>query len=203
MSRKFIYLIIIYISLQVIIAFLVDIPFTSDSLRYFKLSLHNINHGVLYPSKFNLYDAYITSPLYINVISLFLLFFKQKATIIIFNIFLNTIQLTLVYKISLKILNNVNQAFIAGLLYAFYLTNLGAVFFNLTEFFYGVLLLLSFFYYLSNKKYHYILSGIFMALAINTRQTGFALLLVYGSIYLYKLIRKRQENHKRIILITS
>jgi len=202
-KKYFVYIFLFYAVIQIVYVSFVRLPFSSDSLRYYNLAQECIKEGTFYPASHNLYDSYIVSPFYINYTILILRIYNSPTTIYISNICLNLLQFFLIYKIAGKLFETKLYQFLAGVLYVLYLTNLGAIFFNLTEFMFGVFVLTSFYFYLRKRKIDFLLSGIFLALAINIRQMGFALLLSYLTIYLICFVKKKAYHSKMLFILTG
>jgi hypothetical protein len=203
-DNYFFYVIGVFILIQIIYAVFGQIPFQSDSLRYYQQAVECIEKGTIYPGFHNLYDPYINAPIYVNFLIVVLSVFKSQSIIPFVNIFLNTANLFLIFKISCKIYNNLRISKIAGLFYIFYLTNIGIVLLNLTELFYLFFTLLALYNYVGNKSYNFILAGLFVFLAMGVRQFG-VLLLVSFLIYYGYLFYKRSSNpiETRKILFVS
>jgi hypothetical protein len=201
LSKKHLFYIIgIYTAIQLVYVFFFPVPFTSDSLRYFNQAQDCIKLGSFYPGSHNRYDAFINAPIYVNYLILILKIYNSVTVVLLSNILLNLLQIYFLYKISKVIFNNEIYSIITVLIYVLYLTNLGAVLLNLTEFMFGVFILGSFYFFLKNKKLDYIISGVLLGLAVGVRQIGFALLLSYFTLYFINL-KRGTANHKKMLFI--
>lgn len=181
---------LIYVLIQFLLIFVYPINFQSDSLRYYKLAEKCISIHTIYPAPINIYDDYIIAPLYINFLILILSIFNSKLVIVFFNIILNLIQLTLVFKLTQEIYNT-ESAKLASILYILYLSSLGLVFMNLTELFFGCLVLGSIYFYLRGSKQSLVISGLLVGSAIAVRPFGWILLIIYILHFIFNQNRKR------------
>lgn len=200
-KNVFFAVIVSYLFLNLIYIFIGQLPFTSDSLYYYQKALECVEHGTFYPAHHNLYDQYIQSPLYINFLIVLLNIYNSPTTILITNVILNFLQVLLVYLISLKLFEDKQSARIAALVYIFYLTNLGAVLLNLTEFLFVTLILFSFYFYLKEKPIALILSGAAIGLALNIKQIAVMLLISFLLSSLYFWVKKRSKTDFVYLLV--
>lgn len=127
-----------YASIQVLLLFFIDLPFTSDSLAFFVQASNCIAHNTFYPAYHNIHDSYILAPVYINYLSLILRIYNDPLTVRIANIALNLLQVYLVYAVTRLLFQNERQSKIAVVLYMAFLTNLGIIFYNYSELLFGV-----------------------------------------------------------------
>ena len=183
--------ILIYVLVQFILLFLY-IPYIEKYITqdYYTMAVDCLKLGSIYPSSINLYDDFIIAPLYINLEILVLLIYNSITSIGILNIILNMLQLFLLYKISQVIFNNL-IAKITAILYVFYLNNLGMVISNLTELFFGVLVIASIYFFSKKDKKYIFISGIFTAASIGVRPIGWALLVAVILIEIYLWIKQK------------
>ncbi len=174
-SKNIKILFIIYFLIQLSYVFFSTPNFTSDSLYYYKLAQQSVSTNHFYPNGNNLYEDYIVAPIYINYLILILKIFHSSNSILFFNVILNTLNLLLIYLITLKIIGK-KEALISILIYIFYLNNLGLILFNLTELLFVSSILLSLYFIIQNKNYNYLLSGLLIGISIGIRPLGWALL---------------------------
>ncbi|HPG39832.1 MAG TPA: glycosyltransferase family 39 protein [bacterium] len=192
----------IYLLIQFAYVLFLSLPFSSDSLRFYELARDcQLNH-TFYPGPHNHYDDFIDSPVYVNYVLLLLNLVPSAAAILFMNIVLNLLQLYLLMITARKLFNNENYALLAGLLYILYLTNLGAVLLNVSEFLFGICMLGSFYCYLQNQKRHWLLCGILLGVGIGVRQVGFALLFSYITLFAIAVLRK-QAPWRKMACITG
>lgn len=196
-------ILLIYAIIQIIFLFFVDIPFTSDSWHYFNTAQNCIKNGAWYPSKLNLYDDFITAPVYINILSVLLRINNSQLIIYIFNLILNLINLSLIYSLTKKIFKNEKVALLSSIIYCAYLTNLGAIFYNFTELIFTTFILLSIWLYTKNKTVFIVLSGVISFLAFNVRPLGIALFLSNIILAIYLFVFKKKFEKKIITFIIT
>jgi len=196
LKQNLIFVILIYVLVQLIYISFFPVKYQSDSYYYYKLAEDCIKSNSFYPAQNHLYEDYIVAPLYVNLLVIILNINNSTFTIGLFNIILNLLQLFLVYKVS-NIIFGKDAAQISILIYIFYLNNLGLVLLNYTELIFGVLVFASVYFYLRKRKYSNIWAGVFAGASIGVRPLGWALLAAYAAIYIYYLFRKIYE-HKEI-----
>ncbi len=178
LQKNFKTLLFFYLLVQLAYIIFSPLKFRSDSLYYFKLAEDCLRLHTFYPAPVHLYEDYITAPLYINILVVLLKMYNSKITIGLFNILLNFLQLWLVYKLTVQIWGK-EYGKLSVIIYIFYLSTLGMILFNLTEFLFNVLLLSSFYFYFQNGRYSVFISGIFAAASVSVRPIGWALLAAY------------------------
>jgi 4-amino-4-deoxy-L-arabinose transferase-like glycosyltransferase len=193
-------LIVVYLLVQLVYVFFFHVPFTSDSANYVKFARMAIQEGTYYPNPSSIFNEWLVAPVYINYLVL-LLSIKDNITIIlVLNILLNLIQLALVFGITRKLYNS-RAACVAALLYMLYLNNLGLVMLNLTEFMFGIFVLLAIWFYISESSTrNALLCGLFTGLSIGVRPTGWTLIIVFLVLYGIDLLLKK-ASHRKIALI--
>ncbi len=167
-----------YLAVQLAYLAFFPLKFQSDSLYYFKLAQDCLRLHTFYPAPMHLYEDYITAPLYVNILVVLLRIYNSEITIGLFNVVLNFTQLLLVYKITENIFGK-ECGKLSVIIYIFYLSTLGMILFNLTEFLFNVLILASVYFYLQKGKYSIFISGIFAAASVGVRPLGWALLAAY------------------------
>jgi hypothetical protein len=187
-----------YAVIQFVYLSFVDLPFTSDSLEYYRLASDCINRDTFYPASHNLHDNYILASTYVNYLSLVLRIYHHPVAVRISNIALNLIQISLIYAVTRLLFRNERQSRIAVLLYAAYLTNIGIIFYNYSEILFGVLLLLCLYLYLLDTATSTSISGIVLALACNTRLIGLALCFSILTVGIVRSIREDRISTKTI-----
>ena len=176
LKNKIHYLIIVYVIVQLIYVLFFPIKFQSDSYYYYRLAEQCISSHSFYPAPRQLYEDYISAPLYINLLIIVLTIYNSTVTIGLLNIILNMLQLFLVYSISKKLMNK-EIAIKTAAIYVFYLGTLGLVLLNFTELFFNVLVLSSIYFYLKKTNLSYIFAGILAGASIGVRPLGWALLI--------------------------
>ena len=186
---KFKYFLSFYFVIQILLLFRFPIQYTSDSGYYFKLAQDCISQSGMYPLPQHLFEDYIVAPFYVNIITLLLFVFNSSLTIGIFNILLNTLQIFLLYKITALIINK-NAALVSVVMYILYLNNLGLVLFNLTELLFTVVISCSLYFYLKKTSWFMLLTGIFCGISIAVRPLGWALVISFMLISIYKIYKK-------------
>ena len=194
-------LLIIYFLIQFCYVLFSNLTYQSDSLYYFSLAQECLKLHTFYPAPIHLYQDYITAPLYINVLVVLLSVYNSPFTIGLFNILLNFIQLWLVYEITGKLFGKRAGSCLV-VIYIFYLSTLGLILFNYTEYLFNVLVFASIYFYLQKKNYSLFLSGVLLAASIAVRPIGWALLAAYLIIVFFKR-EKFKMIFASIILIFS
>jgi hypothetical protein len=182
------YIIILYIIIQLLLVFLLPIEYQSDSHRYFNLAQDCLQVNSFYPASQHLYSYYILAPLFLNILVVLLNISNSVFIISIFNLLLNSLQLFLIYKLSVKIFNK-NVAAITVLLYIFYLNNLGFVVSNLTELLFGVLVLAALIFYLRKGSLNDFMCGLFIGASICVKPVGYTLSLAFILFFIYNKIK--------------
>jgi hypothetical protein len=182
------YVIILYVTIQLLLVLFLPIEYRSDSHRYFNLAQDCLQANSFYPASQHLYSYYILTPLFLNILVVLLKISNSIFIISIFNLVLNSLQLFLTYKLSLKIFNK-NVAAITVLLYIFYLNNLGFVVSNLTELLFGVLVLAALIFYLRKGSLNDFMCGLFIGASISVKPVGYTLLLAFFLFFIYSKIK--------------
>ncbi|MGB5848260.1 MAG: glycosyltransferase family 39 protein [Ignavibacteriaceae bacterium] len=182
------YIIILYVAIQLLLVLFLPIEYRSDSARYFNLAQDCLQANSFYPASQHLYSYYILAPLYLNILVVLLNISNSIFIISIFNLLLNSLQLFLIYKLSVKIFNK-NVAAITVLLYIFYLNNLGFLVSNLTELLFGVLVLAAFIFYLRKGNLNGFICGLFIGASISVKPVGYTLLLAVILFFIYSKIK--------------
>ena len=171
-------LLFIYLLVQLSYVLFSNLNYQSDSLYYFTLAQECLKLHTFYPAPIHLYQDYIIAPLYINVLIVLLSVYNSPVTIGLFNIALNFIQLWLVYKITDNLFNREAGKNLV-IIYVFYLSTLGMILFNYTEFLFNVFIFSSIYFYIRKGNYSLFLSGMFLTASIAVRPIGWALLVAY------------------------
>lgn len=190
--------IFIYIAIQFIILIFIPFLYKSDSLYNYNLAQQCIASHSFYPMPQHLYQDYIIAPLYINLIIIVLSVYNSTFSIGLLNIFLNILQLYLVFLLSRRIFNN-HAARISVILYIFYISSIGLILMNLTELSFGCLILGSIYFYLLKNKVSYYISGLLAAASVGIRPLGWSLIVIYFAITIYQLFSKRSKKPLFII----
>lgn len=202
-KNYFTIIVFLYLLVQVIYLFFIDIPFTSDCLYYWETAQQCIEKKTFYPAPHNIHDEFITAPLYINYLIAILHIHNSPLTVRISNVFLNLLQLFLLYTIAGRLFGDVRLKRVTAIIYMMDLTNIGAVFFNFTEFIYGVFLLSSLYFYLKRTSRSFMLSGMFLMFSVNIRPIGAGLLLAYCAILTSDFIRYKRFTAKILYLFAG
>ncbi len=184
--------VIIYIAIQFIILFTVPFVYKSDSLYNYNLAQQCLTSHRFYPLPQHLYQDYIIAPLFINLLIIVLSVYNSTLSIGVLNIFLNILQLYLVFRLSQKIFND-HAARIAVILYIFYISSIGLILMNLTELSFGCLILGSIYFYLLKSKLSYFIAGLLAAASVGIRPLGWGLIAIYFLITVYHLFSKRSK----------
>ena len=191
--------IVIYVIVQLLLVVFGAVPFYSDSLYYYHLAQSSISNHSFYPAPIHLYEDYITAPLYINILIAALTIYNSQITIGILNIILNCLQLFFIFKLTENFFGK-HAARISVLIYIFYLSTLGMVLMNLTEFIFGVLILASIYFFYKDDFISYFSSGIIAAASVGVRPIGWALVLSYLIVLGIRSV-KDKANYKKIFLV--
>ncbi len=126
--------------------------------------------------------------MFLNILLVLLKISNSVFIISIFNLLLNSLQLFLIYKLSVKIFNK-NVGAITVLLYIFYLNNLGFVVSNLTELLFGVLVLAALIFYTRKGNLNNYICGLFIGASICVKPVGYTLLLAFILFNVYSKIK--------------
>lgn len=199
---QFKYFLILYFVIQILLLFRFPVQYTSDSGYYFKLAQDCISHRGIYPLPQHLFEDFIVAPLYVNITVLLLAIFNSSLTIGIFNIILNALQIFLLYKITTIIIDE-KAARISVILYILYLNNLGMVLLNLTELLFTVAVSCSIYFYLKRTSWSRLLAGIFCGVSIAVRPLGWALVISFLLIIIYKIYKKEAHFSGLLYLLTG
>ena len=186
------YIIILYVAIQLMLVLLLPIEYRSDSHRYFNLAQDCLQANSFYPASQHLFSYYILAPLFLNILVVLLKISNSIIIISIFNLLLNSLQLFLIYKLSLKIFNK-NVAAITVLLYVFYLNNLGFIVSNLTELLFGVLVLAALIFYIRKGNLNDFICGLFIGASISVKPVGITLLLAFILFFVYNKIKYKKS----------
>jgi len=182
------YIIILYVTIQLLLVLLFPVEYRSDSARYFNLAQDCLQANSFYPAPQHLYSYYILAPLFINILVVLLKFSNSIFIISTFNLLLNSLQLILVYKISVNIFNRKVGA-ITALLYILYINNLGFIVSNYTELLYGVLVLTALIFYIRKGNLNYFISGLLIGASISVKPIGYTLIIAFILFYVYNKIK--------------
>jgi len=182
------YVIILYVAIQLLLVLFLPIEYRSDSARYFNLAQDCLQANSFYPASQHLYSYYILAPLFVNILVVLLKISNSNFIISTFNLLLNSLQLFLVYKLSVNIFNR-KVAAITVLLYILYLNNLGFVVSNYTELLYGVLVLSAIIFYIRKGNLNGFICGLLVGASISVKPVGFTLLLAFILIYIYNKVK--------------
>jgi len=197
------YSISIYIIIQILYVTFLNLPFRSDSMMFYNFAQQSLAIGKLYPNMAMISSDYLVSPVFVNYNFILLNIINSPFIILYFNILLNSIQLFLIYKITLKIFGT-QSALWAAIIYMLYLTNLGLVLSNLSELLFGVLIFSSIYFFLSkNSILNFLLCGLFAGFALGVRPVAAAVILAYIIICFYELIKKKYPDYRKILFILS
>ena len=202
LKKNISYLIVTYILIQLIYVLFFPVKFQSDSFYYFRLAEQCISAHSFYPAPQHLYEDYISAPLFINLLIIILSIYNSTISIGLLNILLNSLQLFLVYKITVKVLDK-DTALLTVILYIFYLSTLGLVLLNLTEFLFNVLILSSIYIYFKKTNLSYLFAGVLAAASIAVRPLGWAILIAYILSGLYQIIKLKTDLKNNIILVSG
>lgn len=191
LTSKIKFLLLIYFLIQLVLIFTINVDYQSDALYYYNLAQDCIRANEFYPAKQHLFEDYIVAPLYINTLTILLKVYDSTKIIRLFNFAVICLQIFFLYKVTIKIFSE-NISRLTLLLYLLYLNSLGLMVQNYTELFFLLLITTSIYFYTLNKNIFFILSGCFLSMAIAVRPIGWALLIAFISIHLYKIIKKRR-----------
>lgn len=193
------YLVLLYISVQLIYILYLQIPFKSDSLYYYQLALSSLNSGSIYPSDIHLYEDYIIAPLFVNLQMFVLTIYNSQYAIGLFHIILNLVQLLILSHITKKYYGK-EAAAVFTLFYILYLPNMGFILLNMSELLFGVLVALALYFLLKEKMFSFLISGLFASASVSVRPLGWALII---SFLFYLFIFHKKEKLKSSIAFTA
>lgn len=176
-----------------------EYPLRSDSSVYFHWASQTAQMNTWFPYPQAVYDPWIASLFHINVEALLLRIHNAPLTVHLFNAVVNLAQLYLVYRLALKFFGT-QSAWVAALMYVFYLNNLGFVVLNFSELTFTTCTLLSVWFYFQKPTWKMgLLSGLMAGFALGCRPLIVAMLLVYGLVWLWNWKFKKQNNYEQLI----
>lgn len=185
------YVIALYIISAVLLIFSTNVSYTSDSLYYYKLAQDCITASEFYPAGQHLYEDYIVSPFYVNLLAGILLIKNSTISISIFNLILILAQILFLHKIAKRIFSE-SIANLTILLFIFYLNTLGLVLLNLTELLFVLLLIISIYLFILDSRATLFAAGFLIGISISVRPFGWAFLAAIFLIYLYQFIKEEK-----------
>ena len=191
LSSKIKYIILIYVLVQIVLILTINTNYRSDALYYYKLAQESIEQNEFYPAQQHIYEDYIVTPFYINILIILLKIYNSTITLSFFNLAIILLQILLHYKITVKLFSE-EIARLTILLFILYLNTLGLMLQNYTELFFLLLITLSIYFYILNKNLYYILAGILLGGAIAVRPMGWALFAAFISIQLINTIKNKK-----------
>ena len=110
----------------------------SDALGYVRLAERTVAEDTIYPSSQNIYSDYIFAPGYVNFLALLFRIFDSIKAIQFVNIGLMVVLILELFYLSRNYVNE-RVAYIVLLLFSFYPTTYGMIYYTLTDLFYVVL----------------------------------------------------------------
>ena len=185
------YVIAIYIISAVVLIFLTNVSYTSDSLYYYQLAEDCIRASEYYPADTHLYEDYIVSPLYVNLLAGILLIKNSTISIGILNLLLILAQVFILHKITKRIFSE-SIANLTILLFIFYLNTFGLLLLNLTELLFVLLLITSIYLIFIDSNATLFAGGVLIGISISVRPLGWAFLAALLLIHLYQIIKDKK-----------
>jgi hypothetical protein len=153
-----------------------DIEQVFDSDFYIEQALYHANLGMPYPSAYNIFDVYIQSPGYINMLVLLIVITGSYKMMHILGILMNVCILVDIYYISSKLFGK-RVAYYATFFYCIIPTNIFVPIWLVTELPYLFLGLTAFSLSLQQRTKFLIASGVMYALAQTIRPIAISFLL--------------------------
>ena len=191
LNSKIKFIIIIYAFIQLVLILTVETNYRSDALYYYKLAQECIEQNAFYPTQRHLYEDYIVTPLYINTLITLFNIYNSAIIVSLFNLAVILLQVLLLYRITVKLFS-ADVARLTILLFILYLNTLGLMLQNYTELFFLLLITVSIYFFILNKNIFFILSGLFLGTSIAVRPMGWALLLAFLSIQIFRSIKNKK-----------
>ena len=191
LTSKIKYIILIYGLIQLVLILTIRSEYKSDALYYYKLAQECVEQNEFYPAQQHLFEDYIVAPLYINMLIILLKIFNSTITLSFFNLCVILLQILLLYKITSKIFPE-RIAGLTILLVILYVNTVGLMLQNYTELFFLLLITASIYLFMLNKNVLTIMSGILLGAAIAVRPAGWAFLLAFITIQIFKSIKDKK-----------
>ena len=191
LTSKIKYIILIYGLIQLVLILTIRSEYKSDALYYYKLAQECVEQNEFYPAQQHLYEDYIVAPLYINMLIILLKIFNSTITLSFFNLCVILLQILVLYKITSKIFSE-RIAGLTILLLILYINTVGLMLQNYTELFFLLLITASIYLFILNKNVLSIMSGILLGAAIAVRPAGWAFLLAFITIQIFKSIKDKK-----------
>ena len=191
LTSKIKYIILIYGLIQLVLILTIRTEYKSDALYYYKLARECVEQNEFYPAQQHLFEDYIVAPLYINMLIILLKIFNSTITLSFFNLCVILLQILLLYKITSKIFSE-RIAGLTILLLILYINTVGLMLQNYTELFFLLLITASIYLFMLNKNVLTIMSGILLGAAIAVRPAGWAFLLAFITIQIFKSIKDKK-----------
>ena len=136
----------------------------SDALGYVRLAERAVAEDTIYPSSQNIYSNYIFAPGYVNFLALLLRIFGSIKAIQFVNIGLMVALILELFYLTRKYVNE-RVAYIVMLLFSFYPTTYGMIYYTTTELFYMVLVFGAICLFVQQRLLWVFLAGITVATA--------------------------------------
>lgn len=191
LTSKINFILFIYVVLQLILIFSLNLNYGNDAQYYYKLAQDCIRLDEFYPAQVHYYEDYIVAPLYINILIILLKIYNSTISISILNLLIVLLQIYLLYKISLHLFSK-SVARLTVLLFLFYFNTMALILQNYSELIFLLLISASIYFYLHKNSVSRVLSGIFLGASIAVRPLGWALLATFVLLHIYKIIKTKK-----------
>jgi hypothetical protein len=106
-----------------IIALSTDVTWKSDSMTYYRFAKEALAASSGFPNADAIYNSRISAPVLINILILILKIFQTPVSLLVLAVVFNLVQLYLIYRLTERFFGT-KAAWIASLLYVFYLKQL-------------------------------------------------------------------------------
>lgn len=173
----------------------------SDALTYVRLAEQTNAEDTIYPSSQNIYRNYIFAPGYVNFLALLFRIFGSVKAIQFVNVGLMIVLILELFYLSRKYISD-RVAYIVLLLFSFYPTTYGMVYYTCTEIFYMVLVFGAIYFFLKQKWQWVCLAGIMAAVANWVRPFLPVLLLTIAGLT-FATVPKRYRIRNLIVFTLS
>lgn len=190
--RKFRIVLFIYFIILIAIVLFAGITLRSDALYFFELAERAVADSVLYPSYMNLYDPYIASITYVNILAALLSIIHSPQIIGFYNIVIAALSICFLFLIIDRI-SGKKAAKIGVIIFLLYPSTMGLVRTNLTELTFCFLMLAGIWFYLRGSSSDNFLSGFIFAVSATVRPVGVILVLAFAASILIKAYKKKEK----------
>ncbi len=194
LTSKFRIVLFIYFIILTAIVSIAGITLRSDALYFFELAEKAVVNSVLYPSSLNIYDPYIVSITYVNILIALLSIINSPQVIGFYNLVIVALSIYFLFLIIDKI-SGKKAAKIGVLIFLLYPSTIGLVRTNLTELTFCFFMLAATWFYLKGSSLDSLIAGFCFALSAAVRPVGVILFLAFAA----SVLIKAYKNNKKLL----